>query len=117
MLLARASIRTRIRGTLGQELLRRGTERRPEFHQVFVDAPRNARSLDTSPFIDANQVMRWLDERIGLVENEKAEAAAAMRSLAKEVNETIRQNIQRRPDLQKKYERVTGKDDRPDAWK
>jgi len=26
MLLARASIRTRIRGTLGQELLRRGTQ-------------------------------------------------------------------------------------------
>lgn len=37
-----------------------------------------------------------------------------MRSLAKEVNETIRLNLERCPDLQKKYERVTGKKYRPD---
>jgi multiple sugar transport system substrate-binding protein len=89
----------------------------PVFHQVFVDALKNARSLDMSAFIDVNQVMRWLDERIGLVENEKATPEEAMRSLAKEVNETIRLNLERRPDLQKKYERVTGKPYRADWWK
>jgi len=89
----------------------------PAFHQVFVDALQNARSLDESPFIDPNQMMRWLDERIGLVENDRVTPEAAMRSLAREVNETIRLNLERRPDLQRRYEQVTGKAYRADWWK
>ena len=88
----------------------------PAFHQVFVDALENARALGTSPFIDATIVMRWLEEAIGLVENKKATPEEAMRSLASEINETIRLNLERRPDLQRKYERVTGKPYQEDWW-
>jgi len=61
-------------------------------------------------------VMWWLDERIGLVENQRATPEDAMRSIAKEVNELIRRNLERRPDLQRKYERVTGNPYRKDWW-
>ncbi|MBM4164742.1 MAG: sugar ABC transporter substrate-binding protein [Lentisphaerae bacterium] len=88
----------------------------PAFHQVFVDALRDSRSLDSSPFIDPSQVIRWLNERIGLVENDRVMPEEAMRALAKEVNETIRLNLERRPDLQRKYQEVTGKAYRSDWW-
>jgi multiple sugar transport system substrate-binding protein len=89
----------------------------PAFHQVFVDAVNAGRVIDSSPFIAPQQVLRWLDERIGLVENQRLMPMEAMRSLAKEVNETIRLNLERRPDLQRKYEEVTGNTYRSDWWK
>src|SRR5205085_2998573 len=33
-----------------------------DFHQTFVDAIQNARSLDFSPFIDASEMSRWIQE-------------------------------------------------------
>ncbi|MBM4028520.1 MAG: sugar ABC transporter substrate-binding protein [Planctomycetes bacterium] len=89
----------------------------PAFHQIFIDAVNAGRVLDSSPFISPTQVMRWLDERIGLVENQRLTPEAAMRSLAKEVNETIRGSLERRPDLQRKYQKVTGNAYRSDWWK
>jgi ABC-type glycerol-3-phosphate transport system substrate-binding protein len=89
----------------------------PAFHQVFVDAVNAGRVIDSSPFIAPQQVLRWLDERIGLVENQRLMPKEAMRSLAKEVNETIRLNLERRPDLQRKYQEVTGKAYNSDWWK
>ncbi len=98
----------------------------PAFHQPFVDAVKHARPLDVSLFIDAGQVDRWLKERIDQVENieegtprEKGLelAAGAMRSLAAEINTTIRTNLRRRPDLQRTYERITGRKYTPDWWR
>ena len=81
----------------------------PEFHRCFIEALEVARPLDTSPFIDAVIVDRWMQERIGEVENKLATPEDAMRSLAKEINRKIRLNLDRRPDLQRKYEKLTGR--------
>jgi multiple sugar transport system substrate-binding protein len=89
----------------------------PAFHQVFVDAIRSARPLDTSPFMDQSVVSRWLDEKVGIVENEIQSPEQAMKSLASEINATIRQDLERREDLQKKYKEATGKEYRADWWK
>ncbi|HUU11256.1 MAG TPA: hypothetical protein VM431_12065 [Phycisphaerae bacterium] len=87
------------------------------FHQPFVEALQNARPLDLSPFIDAGQVDRWLRERIENVENKVEDPEVALRSLADEINKRIRLNLQRRPDLRRKYEQVTGRPYTPDWWR
>lgn len=87
------------------------------FHQPFVEALENARPLDLSPFIDAGQVDRWLRERIENVENNVEDPEAALRSLADEINKRIRLNLERRPDLRRKYEQVTGRPYAPDWWR
>ncbi len=81
----------------------------PAFHQTFVDAMKRSRPLDLSPFMDAQIIGRWLDEKVGEVENQLMTPEAAMRAIANEVNQTIRLNLERRPDLQRKYEKVTGR--------
>jgi len=86
----------------------------PAFHQPFVDALNNARTLDWSPFINGGQLYRWLMECIEKVENRIITPEEAMRGMAKEVNETIRQNIERQPELQKKFEEITGREWTPD---
>jgi len=83
----------------GQDLVNEAVDD-PEFHEPFVEALKSARPLDYSPYIDASLVQRWLSERIGQVENKLVSPEEAMRSLAAEINEKIRQNIERRPDLQ-----------------
>lgn len=89
----------------------------PEFHQAFVDALENARPLDMSPFIDAVTVNRWVQECIGEIESRILEPEQAMRKLAAEINEAIRRNLERRPDLQRKYEKVTGRPYSRDWWR
>ena len=80
----------------------------PDFHQPFIDAIHNARPFDVSPFVDASVITRWLQERIDAVENKLLTPEAAMKSLAGEINQNIRTNIARRPDLQRRYEEATG---------
>lgn len=93
----------------GEDLVN-GTVNDPAFHQPFVDAIKNARPYDISPFIDDLLVMRWLNERIERVENnEHIDVAETMRDLAKEINLRIRRNIEREEHLRKKVETVTGK--------
>ena len=82
----------------------------PCFHQPFIDAIKRARPADLSAFIDPAVVSRWLLERIALVENQLATPEEAMTSLAGEVNRRIRTNLERRPDLRRKYKEVTGTD-------
>jgi len=89
----------------------------PAFHRPFVDAIRDARPVDTSPFIDAGLTNRWLKERIEQVENRKKTPEEAMRSLASEINLQIRANLEDRLDLQRKYESITGKPYTPDWWR
>ncbi|MHC5059416.1 MAG: extracellular solute-binding protein [Planctomycetota bacterium] len=88
----------------------------PAFHAPFVDAMKNSRPLDTSPFISATLVERWLGERMDRIENGMP-AEEAMRSVAEEINKRIRQNLERRPDLRRKYEQVTGSEWTPDWWR
>jgi len=93
---------------------------RPEFHQAFVDAIENARLADTSPFIDANLIFgdaQWLQEHIQRVEVRMMTPEEAMHSLTREVNQRIRRNLERRPDLQERYEKVTGKPYEKDWWR
>jgi multiple sugar transport system substrate-binding protein len=95
----------------------------PAFHQPFVDAIRDAKPIDTSPFIDALVVQRWLTEAVDGVENQvkrdgvEVGPEQTMRNLAHEIRQTIRRNLERRPDLQRKYEEVTGKPYTPDWWR
>ena len=60
---------------------------------------------------------RWLHERVGEVENELMGPEEAMKALAAEINQRIRLNLERRGDLQKKYEVLTGRPYRPGWWK
>lgn len=89
----------------------------PAFHAPFVEAVKNARPLDISPFIDPAMVTRWTLEQIEKVENRIQTPPEAMHFLADEINQTIRQNLERRPDLQQRYEAATGRRYSPDWWR
>jgi len=85
----------------------------PCFQQPFVDAVQNSRPLDVSGFIDAALVNRWLTERIEQVENQLVRPKEAFGELAQQINDRIKLNLQRRPDLRRKYEAVTGRQYQP----
>ncbi len=89
----------------------------PAFHEPFIEAMKRARPLDISPFIDMSIVARWVKEQIEQVENRVQTPEQAMHTLAAEINALIRQNLERRPDLQRKYRQVTGHAYTPDWWK
>ena len=80
----------------------------PAFHAPFVQAIRNARPLDYSPFIDATEVSRWIGEYVEKVENRLLTPSQALHALAAQINGQIQLNLERRPDLQKLYEQRTG---------
>jgi multiple sugar transport system substrate-binding protein len=88
----------------------------PEFHKPFVDSLQRARSFNTSPFIDSGLVTRWLDEARGYVDAETMEPRQAMLWVTKQVEDEIAKNLERRPDLQEKFEEVTGEPYRED-WR
>ncbi len=88
----------------------------PAFHAPFIEAMKNSRPLDMSPFISATVVERWLGERMDSIENGRP-AEEAMRSVADEINKRIRQNLERRPDLRRKFRDVTGREWTPDWWR
>lgn len=100
----------------GQQLVDR-YEPDPSFQQTFVVAEKNARPLDVSPFIDPSQVGRWFTDTTQEVENNLMTPQAAMQALSNQINQQIRVNLERRPDLQAKYEQVTGKRYTPDWWR
>jgi hypothetical protein len=75
----------------------------PAFHQVFIDAVRDGVSMDTSLYIDAGVVIRWLIERIQEVENGVVAPDRAMDMLAAEIDRQIRINLEERPDLRERY--------------
>ncbi|HZT40719.1 MAG TPA: extracellular solute-binding protein [Chthonomonadaceae bacterium] len=89
----------------------------PAFHAPFIQAMKNARPLDVSPFIDMSEVARWFSETIDKVENRLQTPPEAMRFLADEIDTTIRQNLERRPDLQHRFAAVTGRPYTPDWWR
>jgi len=73
-----------------------------------------ARPRVLSPFIDAAQVDRWVTESVEKVENRLLPPDVAVKSLADEINRTIRRNLERRIDLQRKFRRITGRPWTPD---
>lgn len=89
----------------------------PSFQATFIQAEKNARPLDYSPFIDPSQVDRWMTNTIQEVENNLMTPQQAMQSLADQINQQIRVNLRRRPDLQEKYEQITGNPYTPDWWR
>lgn len=89
----------------------------PAFHQPFVDAIKTARPLDYSPYIDAMQVSRWVSLFVANVENKLMTPSQAMHALAAQIDQQIRLNLKRRPDLQKLYEQRTGKKYSDDWWR
>ncbi|MHC4247524.1 MAG: extracellular solute-binding protein [Planctomycetota bacterium] len=99
----------------GEDLVNKIVED-PAFHAPFIEAMKNSRPLDTSLFISATLVDRWLGERMDGIENGRP-AEEAMRSVADEINKRIRQNLERRPDLQRKFKKVTGREWTPDWWR
>ena len=92
-------------------------EPNPAFHQPFVDAIRQAKPLDFSPFMDAPELERWIQEQVDNVENQVLTPAQAMHTLANEVNAEVRKNLERRPDFQRRYEKLTGHPYSPDWWR
>jgi multiple sugar transport system substrate-binding protein len=83
------------------------------FHQVFVDAIRDAVPPDTSPFVDPAQVQRWILESLGRVENRVVTPEEAARQLASEINRAIARNIEREPLLRERAEALKSGSDRP----
>ncbi len=71
----------------------------PAFHQVFVDAIRDAVPPDTSPFVDSSQIQRWILESLGRLENRVVTPEEAAKDLASEINRAIARNIERQPQL------------------
>lgn len=69
------------------------------FHQVFVDAIRDAVPPDSSLFVDASQVRRWTEEALGRIENRVVTPGQAAKELASEINRAIARNIERQPQL------------------
>jgi multiple sugar transport system substrate-binding protein len=76
----------------------------PAFHQVFVDAIRDAVPPDTSPYVDSAQTQRWLLETLGRIENHVVTPEQAARELAAEINRAIDTNIARDPRLRRRVE-------------
>jgi ABC-type glycerol-3-phosphate transport system substrate-binding protein len=76
----------------------------PAFHQPFVDQMKFARPLVYSPYIDATETTRWMQETVDKVENRIQSPADAMRSIAAQINSTIKVNLDRRPDLRRRLE-------------
>ena len=68
------------------------------------------------PFIEAGIIERWLRQAVESVEN-GADPEEKMRQLAGEVNERIRLNLERRPRLQERFERRTGRPYTADWWR
>jgi multiple sugar transport system substrate-binding protein len=88
----------------------------PAFHAPFVQAIKNARPLDYSPFIDASEVSRWIGDSVAEVENQLQTPAQALNALAAQIDQEIRLNLQRQPALQKLYEQRSGRSYRTD-WR
>ena len=86
----------------------------PAFHQAFVTAIAHAKPVQFSAFIDAAITTRWIGEYVEKVENRIVTPAQATKLLSAQIDQQIRTNLERRPDLQKKYEQVTGKKYTPD---
>ena len=84
---------------------------------LVVDAVRDARPIDTSPFIDGQLLRRWVNESVDKVENQVEEPREAMESLANEINHRIRRNLEREAHLQRKYEELTGREYEEDWWR
>lgn len=89
----------------------------PAFHAPFVAAAKTGRTMDFSPYIDASETTRWIGVYTEKVENRLLTPKEAMQQLAAQIDDTIRTNLERRPDLQKLYTERTGKPYRPDWWR
>ena len=104
------------------ELARSGTDlvndiiSDPDFHQTYVDAVRTGKPHALSPFIEAGLTERWIKEAVEAVEN-GADPEPRLRQLAAEMNERIRRNLTRRPELQEKFAEITGRPYSHDWWK
>lgn len=81
----------------------------PAFHQPFIEQEKLARPIDNSPFIDPSEVDRWLKEAVDKVENRIQTPADAMHTLAGQIDQQIRVNLERRPDLQRSFQQATGR--------
>lgn len=66
------------------------------FHQAFLDSMKQATSLDTSPYIDTAEMLRWLQETIDKIENRLVKPDVAFKALSDQVDRRIAENIQRR---------------------
>jgi multiple sugar transport system substrate-binding protein len=90
------------------------TVKDPAFHQAFIDEVRTARVADTTPFMDSATVSRWVSEAVDSVSNRLATPETAMHRLTTEIDRQIRINLERRPDLRERFQRVTGRSWRSD---
>lgn len=88
----------------------------PDFHQSYVDAIETARAMTFSSFIDPTLVGVWFMEAIQRVESKVEDAETVFTKTAAEINERINLNLARRPDLQRKFKALTGRDYTPD-WR
>ena len=88
----------------------------PDFHQPFIDAVEEGVTLKMSPFVESQIVKRWTLEAVQEVEN-GADPRTTIVNMAAEIDERIRQNLRRRPALQKKFEEVTGRPYSDDWWR
>ncbi len=88
----------------------------PAFHDSFLKAVKNARVLNSSPYIDDITVSRWMQEFVDKTDNQILTPAQALQTLTVQLDKQIRINLERQPNLQKRYEESTGKHYSPN-WK
>ncbi len=79
-----------------------------DYNQIFLDENLNARNIEVSPFLDPSEFDRIFRRYADQITVGSKPPAEAMRDLARSVNDAIRDNIERRPELKKRYEELTG---------
>jgi hypothetical protein len=90
-----------------------------EAHSLYPDRRQNC-VLDISPFMSAQLALDttgWLKQEIDKMESYMVGPEEAMHSLTREINNRIRQNLERKPRFQSKYEEITGLAYSPDWWR
>ncbi|MDI9586101.1 MAG: extracellular solute-binding protein, partial [Acidobacteriota bacterium] len=79
-----------------------------DYNEVFRDEMACAKSVELSKFSNPFVVDRIFRRYIDLMRNKEMTAVDAMTAAAKEINESIEENVAKFPELQAEYDKLTG---------
>ena len=80
-----------------------------DFNAVWRSVMTDGVPEEISPFVDPAVVARLSSKQTELVANKQKTAAAAMKTLTRQINAEIERNLERDPSLREKYNRLTGR--------
>lgn len=78
------------------------------YNDVIRDETLYGRNIEVSPFLDPADFDRIFQRYADLIRVGRSDPAQGMRDLARSVNEAIRDNLERRPELRERYLELTG---------